>query len=41
MMRPACRRGSTMKIKVVKGGSVKKTLNGCPFIIDELMINKK
>ena len=30
-----------MKIKVLKVGSIKKTLNGCPFIIDAPALNKK
>jgi hypothetical protein len=30
-----------MKIKVLKVGSIKKTLNGCPYIVDEPALNKK
>jgi hypothetical protein len=30
-----------MKIKVVKVGSIKKTFQGCPFIVDEPALNKK
>jgi hypothetical protein len=41
MRQPALLRRVTMKIKVVKVGSIKKTLNGCVFVVDELMINKK
>ena len=30
-----------MKIKVVKVGSIKKTFQGCPFIVDEPALNRK
>jgi hypothetical protein len=30
-----------MKIKVLKTGNIKKTLAGCPFIIDEPALSKK
>ena len=41
MTRAALPRETTMKIKVVKVGSMKKTLSGCAFIIDEPALIKK
>ncbi len=41
MTRPALLREITMKIKVLKVGSIKKTLSGCPFVVDEPALNKK
>jgi hypothetical protein len=30
-----------MKIRILKTGNVKKTLSGCPFVIDEPPMTKK
>jgi hypothetical protein len=30
-----------MKIKILKIGNIKKTLSGCPFIIDDPPMSKK
>jgi hypothetical protein len=30
-----------MKIKVLKTGNIKKTLSGCPYVIDEPPMMKK
>ena len=41
MTRPARRRETIMKIRILKTGNVKKTLSGCPFVIDEPPMTKK
>ena len=41
MTQPARPRESTMKIKVLKSANVKKTLSGCPFVIDDPPMSKK
>jgi len=40
-MRPALRRETIMKIKVLMSGNIKKILAGCPFIVDSPAVNKK